>query len=618
MLLEKIKNPYDIKKLNKDEIDELCSEIRDTIIKTVSVNGGHLSSNLGIIEATVAIHRQFDAPKDTIIFDVGHQCYAHKLLTGRYDRFDTLRKKGGISGFTNKDESEYDTFFSGHSGSSVSQAIGIAEAKRKKGDHSYTVAVVGDGSMTNGMIFEALNNCVEKDLRLVIIINENEMSISGNVGGLSSYMRHVSSSASYFRFKHNTKKIFQKIPVLGAAVIWLFRIIKNMFRRILVRPNFFECLGLEYIGPMEGNNVKSVETALSEAKDKKKPCIVHIRTIKGYGYPPAEEHPDVFHSARPFDIKTGEMSEKARTFTDAFSDIIVKEAEKDDKICAITAAMETGTGLSEFKERFGDRFYDVGIAEEHAVTFGAGLSEEGYKPVCCIYSTFAQRVYDQLIQDVSLQRLNMTLLMDRSGLVEGDGPTHQGIYDIEILSTIPNITIYSPETEEELGYIFHDVVSHDGLDIIRIPKERITSDDRSYADFETEGEEDPDVTIVTFGRIVTNVRKAVKILGPDVKVKIVKAVKLYPFSKGIIDAIGEPDLVYVIEECRDPAIFNEEIIRKFSDKIVIKDIKEDFIPHGTINELMELCGFMPEEISEDIKAEILRKKDENNGGKSIR
>lgn len=442
-ILDKINSPSDIKSLSNEEMLLLASEIRHFLIENVTENGGHLASNLGVVELTLAIHKIFDSPNDKIIFDVGHQSYVHKILTGRRDGFSSLRKPGGLSGFTKRSESEHDPFGTGHSSTAISAALGFAHANKLAGKDNYTIAIVGDGAFTGGMVYEALNNC-SPDLKLIIILNENEMSISKNIGGFARYIAKIRSSKKYYKAKNKTRKIISAIPFIGKSLFNLMKNIKQRCKNFLFSSNFFEEIGLYYLGPVDGNDFARMERLLNEAKESKVASIIHVKTEKGKGYLPAEKHPSKYHSVLP------KCTEACKNFSAAFGELIVEKARADRRICAITAAMSQGTGLSKFKYEFPDRFFDVGIAEEHALTFAAGLSAAGLKPVFAVYSTFLQRSYDNILHDAALQSLPVTVCVDRAGLAVSDGPTHHGIFDVAFLSNIPNIKIYCPIDFEAL------------------------------------------------------------------------------------------------------------------------------------------------------------------------
>ena len=437
--LPAIHSPADLRALPAEAIPALCAEIRETLVETVTKNGGHLASNLGAVELSVALHRVFDCPHDHFIFDVGHQSYVHKLLTGRYESFSTIRQGGGLSGFTKRSESEYDCFGAGHSSTSLSAALGFAQGDRMSGSDAFTVAVIGDGAFTGGMIHEALNN-VTPGLRLIIIINENEMSISKNIGRFATHMAKLRRKSGYFKTKKGISRFIKRIPLIGNGLFCAVRDTKKAFKNAMYGSNYFEDMGLYYLGPADGNDYEAVEALLTEAKNQTDSVVIHLKTRKGKGYAPAEAEPGKYHGMPP----AGTVS--VENFSHRLGEILIEESGKDDRICAITAAMSEGTGLESFREVRPHRFFDVGIAEEHAMTFAAGLAADGYKPVTAIYSSFLQRGYDQIIHDIALQRLPVLMCIDRAGLNAGDGPTHHGIFDVSFLSAIPEVRIYTPVT----------------------------------------------------------------------------------------------------------------------------------------------------------------------------
>ena len=601
-MLENIKSPKDIKDLSLGELNALTREIRANIIDTVSKNGGHLASNLGIVEATVALHRVFDSPNDKIIFDVSHQAYTHKLLTGRYERFRTLRRFGGISGFTNPTESEYDTVAAGHSGTSVSTALGYAKAAKLKGEDTWAVAVIGDGSFTNGMAYEALNNCAEDNLNLVILLNDNEMSISPNVGGMHHSLSTIRTSKGYFTFKRRLKKVFYKIPVIGKFLVRTAKAIRDFFKRLITNYNIFESLGCDYIGPVDGNNVKKLEDALREAKTKHRCCVVHIITKKGKGYPPAEAHPESYHSVGPFDKKKGYTPAPKTDFSSEFGKYMCELAERDGRVCAVTAAMTDGTGLTEFSRLYPDRFFDTAISEEHSATFAAALTAGKMKPVLAIYSTFAQRIYDQVFHDAALQNIPLVLALDRAGIVGADGVTHQGIYDYSLFSGIPNIRIYSPETYAELRRSLDLAADGTSPAIVRYPRGSEYEYDRSeftdLGDITVKGEASSDVAIVTYGRLTKNANLAAEVLEKaGISVRIVKLIKLspVPYDK-IFTLIRGAKLVYLFEEGILAGSVSEKIAAKAKTngdgdtKYIIRAIDNTFVPHGETDELFKALG----------------------------
>ncbi len=545
------------------ELEVLADEIRAVILDTVSQSGGHLASNLGLVETTLMLHKLFDVPEDKLIFDVGHQCYTHKLLTGRYEAFGTLRKKDGISGFPNRFESPCDPLTAGHSGASVSASLGIATAFKMTGNDHFAVAVVGDGSFTNGMIYEALNNCNNKDIRLIILLNDNEMSISPNVGSLARYLSRFRTSGRYYRFKRRFQKVFGKIPVIGKGTIAFCRRIKDALKRAFYKQPFFEALGVRYYGPVDGNDLERLQIVLEEAKRDGKCCLVHVKTVKGKGYAPAEQTPSLYHSVGAFDKASGISGFSGDDFSACFGRLMEQNAAKDDRLCVITAAMCDGTGLTGFAESHPERFFDVGIAEEHAVTFSGGLALSGYHPVCALYSTFSQRVYDQLIHDISLQKLPLVLAIDRAGFVPGDGETHQGIFDCAFLSTIPGTVIYAPDSYEEMDRTFSLALSGDGITAVRYAKgsprdyeRRAFSDHGDYSVYCAGAENGaPTVALLTYGRLTANAFAAANALAKrGLSVRLIKLLRVFPYAEKKRDA-----LLREFDGIRDVFFFEEGI-----------------------------------------------------------
>ena len=504
--LPNIHTPADLRALPAEAIPALCEEIRETLVETVTQNGGHLASNLGAVELSVAMHRVFDCPRDHFIFDVGHQSYVHKLLTGRYESFSTIRKGGGLSGFTKRSESEYDCFGAGHSSTSLSAALGFAQGDRMSGSDAFTLAVIGDGAFTGGMVHEALNN-ITPGLRLIIILNENEMSISKNIGRFATHMAKLRRKSGYFKTKKGISRFLKRIPLIGNALFCAARDTKKAFKNALYGSNYFEDLGLYYLGPADGNDYEAVEALLTEAKKQSDNVVIHLKTRKGKGYAPAEAEPGRYHGMPP----AGTVAKE--NFSHRLGEILIRESAKDDRICAITAAMSEGTGLESFREACPHRFFDVGIAEEHALTFAAGLAANGYKPVTAIYSSFLQRSYDQIIHDVALQNLPVLTCIDRAGLNAGDGPTHHGIFDVSFLSAIPQVKIYTPITFAGLEVSVKKALAEGVPAAIRYPNGG--EDDLLKATFYPDGEPTdvgvresnpanpaiPDAVIVTHGRI---------------------------------------------------------------------------------------------------------------------
>ena len=557
--LEKINSPQDLKALDREETAALSQEIRDFLIENVSECGGHLASNLGVVELTLALHRVFDTPNDKIVWDVGHQSYVHKIVTGRREQFSTLRTPGGLSGFTKRSESEYDTFGAGHSSTSISAALGIAEAEHLNGSDAYTVAVVGDGAFTGGMIHEALNNCDRtKGIKLIIVLNENEMSISKNIGSFAQSLSKIRNSTGYFRTKAATRNFLCKIPFVGKFTVTFLTKAKKALKNILYGSNYFENLGLYYIGPVNGHDISELEDMLTEARKYDQSVVVHVKTQKGRGYAPAEESPDKFHSISPKD------SEPAGGFSKVFGEALTEIAKNNPRICAITAAMGRGTGLTEFEKQFPERFFDVGIAEEHAVTFAAGLSAGGMIPVCAVYSTFLQRAYDNILHDAALQKLPVIFAIDRAGLNASDGATHHGIFDVAFMSSVPEMQIFTPATYEALERILRHAVTLSEPVAIRYPN-AIEDPVVKLAFYNNEAAEDiavrrfslteaPKTVIITHGRMASTALEAFAMLAEDeIEVSILLCEYIKPYGR-LAQEISEllPDtvqnIVYLEEE----------------------------------------------------------------------
>ena len=607
--LDKINSPTDLKKLNLTETAALADEIREVILDTTSQNGGHVASNLGVVELTLALHRAFDLPKDSIVFDVGHQCYVHKLLTGRRDSFSTLRQGGGLSGFTNRFESEYDAFGAGHSGTSVSAALGIASANRLNGRDAYSIAVVGDGSFTNGMIYEALNNCTSDTSNVIIVLNDNEMSISKNVGAMSSYLSEVSSSRWYIKFKKNVYAFCLKTKSFGSVFLAIGRFFKELIKKIFMTGNYFECLGLKYIGPIDGHDQELLELVFEQAKQKKKPCVVHVVTKKGKGYKYAEESPDVFHSVGRFEKESGKTPEAKTDFSAVFGQTLTELADENKNIVAVTAAMEGGTGLSVFAKKHPDRFFDVGIAEEHGMTFCAGMAAGGRKPVFAVYSSFLQRCYDQLIHDIAIQKLPVVVGIDRAGLVPGDGMTHQGIYDSSFLLGVPNFEVYTPENYTDLKEALKECVSSANPCAVRYPKgvekqpyptSFVRYGHISYADI---GSGELFAVVITYGRITYNVCKAAELL----KDKCVRVIKLHRIKPVDFDYLfGLTEGVENILFCEEGIVsggVGEGTAAYFAKRgkgVTVHGIDPEAHFSGSVDELFDTFGFTPEKIAEKI------------------
>ena len=590
-VLNTIKTPQDVKKLNKAELVVLCDEIRNCIIETVSKNGGHLASNLGAVELTIAIHKVFNSPEDSIIFDVGHQCYTHKLLTGRFDKFNTLRLENGISGFLKPSESEHDAFITGHSSNSISAAYGIYKAKKLTGQKGSAIAVIGDGALTGGMAYEALNNAGNDDGNFIIILNDNKMSISKNVGALSRSLTKMRNKPRYHNFKFALSNFLIKIPLIGKYINKFLHTIKEIFKRIVYKNNVFSTLGFNYLGPVDGHNLESLESLLKIAKSYNKPTIVHVITTKGKGYSYAESNPNNYHGVSPFDISEGATSNGKISFSDVAGAALCDLANIDKTVCAITAAMTEGTGLSHFATRYNDRFFDVGIAEQHAITFAAGLKKGGMNPYFAVYSSFLQRGYDQIIHDCAIENLPVCFLIDRAGIVGEDGETHQGIFDISYLTTIPNIDIFSPSHYNELEYRIKMTSTCKNVTAIRYPRglEKpigINIDYKSdFTVFKGKGKK----AIVTYGRLFSNAYDA-KALNDEISV--IKLNKIYPLSDQLINTIKEFDQIHFFEESVKNGGIGEHLLSAlnsngYNGKFSIHAIDNKFIPAASISSCMK-------------------------------
>ena len=615
--LSEINSPEDVKKIDSKDLPLLCTEIREFLIENAKKQGGHLASNLGVVELTVALHRIFDSPSDHIIFDVGHQSYVHKILTGRKDRFDTLRRPGGLSGFTVMSESDHDPFGAGHSSTSVSAALGFAKADKLSGNDAYTVAVLGDGAYTGGMVHEALNNC-DPSLRLIIILNENGMSISVNKGSFASYLSDVRASGSYLKFKSNTKSFLSHIPLIGKPLHRFFSFLRNRFKSMFFSSNYFEDLGLYYIGPIDGNNTKKLEAALTKAKKLDKCVVVHVKTQKGRGYTPAEESPDDFHSISS-NTKTQD------SFHSVFTNKLIEKAENDEKICAVTAAMGIGTGLSQFGEHYPERYFDVGIAEGHALTFSAGLAAAGCKPFAGIYSTFLQRGYDSIVHDICLQNLPVRMFVDRAGLAISDGPTHHGIFDVAFLSHIPNMRILSPATYSALEYALDVAVESDTPIAVRYPnlsESRLVRDtfypDGKCEDLEIrtsfDKESCPEYLFITYGTIAEKVLEAADALrreNMDVGVILLEELKPYRrVAEQVAKYVDKAKKIVFAEEGIKYGgagmLLSEELTSlgiALDDKYKIAAINDNFAIAEDASDLYEQLGIGTDSLAELMKKE---------------
>lgn len=609
--LDKIKTPEDVKKFDNFELMVLSGEIRDFLISSVSETGGHLASNLGVVELTISMFKALDLEHDKIVWDVGHQTYVHKLLTGRKDKFHTLRKFEGLSGFPKESESKYDSFNTGHSSTSISAALGMAKAKKINGEKGHVVSVIGDGAMTGGMAYEALNAVGADNENLIVILNDNEMSISKNVGGFSNYLTRLRSKPTYFRFKAELERLFLKVPWVGKPTVKILKKIKDSFRHLLTPKTIFENLGFTYLGPIDGHNIKMVTHVLESAKLIKAPVLIHAVTKKGKGYSLAETMPTQYHgiSASKKEVET-EKTDSIKCYSDVFGKEIVKLAKENKKVCAITAAMLEGTGLKEFSHKYPERFFDVAIAEQHAVTFSAGLAKGGLKPVFVVYSSFLQRAYDQILHDVCLQNLDVVFCIDRAGLVGEDGETHQGLYDISYMSQMPNMTVLSPCNYSELKEMLNYSINiHKGPIAIRYPrgKEQLIYENAQpfelgKTDVVKEGKDIAILFAGTMGTIAEGASRILKEKGIDVS--LINLRTLSPVDKTHIkDILKDIKTVLVLEDGIERGGIGEHIsaILKDTDKnVYIKAHKNGIVQHGSVDKLYKLCSLDSESIAKDI------------------
>lgn len=616
-ILNKVNFPEDLKNLKDDDLIILCEEIRDFLIKSVSKTGGHLASSLGVVELSVALHYVFDTPKDVLIWDVGHQAYAHKILTGRKEKFGTLRQFGGISGFLKRDESEYDHYGAGHASTALSAAFGIAVARDLLKEEFRVVAILGDGALTGGLCYEAINNIGNTDIKkFLAILNDNKMSISENVGAINRYLNNFAQTPLYNRFRRRVREGLEKLPKIGKQLTFLVRRLEEGARGILTSGALFEALGFDYIGPVDGHNLKELIRTLTNLKDYDHPVLLHITTIKGKGYEPAEKNPEFYHGVKSFCPEEGlvETGEKEELFQDAFGKEIVKLGRKEKRVTAVTAAMPTGTGLIDFMKAFPDRAFDVGIAEEHAVVFAAGLAVKGLKPFVAIYSTFLQRAYDQIIHDVALQKLPVVFCVDRAGIVGEDGATHQGSFDISYLLPIPNVVISAPKDGNELKDLMLTALHYDGGPfIIRYPKASCEPYDeerepRSLKIGEWEVlREGKEVLIVAAGSMVKVAKKVVEKLNENgFYPELVNGRFIKPFDeKYLLENVKRFNYLITIEENALIGGFGSYIndfLRKMNIKIesLSFGIKDDFVQHGKRDILLKTLGLDEESLFKDI------------------
>ncbi len=614
-LLTNIPLPSGIKKLSFDEMEALCDDIRRQLIHTVSKNGGHLASNLGTVELTVALHRVFDFPNDQVVWDVGHQSYTHKLLTGRLDGFDTIRLKDGISGFPKRYESAYDAFGTGHSSTSISAALGLAEASVLQGADRCVMAVIGDGALSGGLAYEGLNNAGRFPGNFIVILNDNKMSISRGVGSMARYLSSIRTKNLYLRFKGVVDRGLPKVPLIGKPLKNLIRRSKSVLKDIIYKGTLFEDMGFTYYGLIDGHDLKSLIRVFKVARESTRPIFIHLSTIKGKGYEFAEKDPRGFHGTAGFDVETGEPVFTGDSFSKIFGDTLCELAGRDERICAITAAMKEGTGLRGFASQFGNRFFDVGIAEGHAVTFASGLAAGGMIPVFAVYSTFLQRSYDQLIHDAAIQNLHVVLAVDRAGIVGDDGETHQGLFDVAFMNSIPNLTIYAPTYYDELKDMMHKAVYDcDGVAAVRFPRgqepyrpndfhSRMTAFD--LYDGGTSG-----ILIVAYGRLFAQACVAREALGnKGLRVSVLKLNRIKPVSRHAVRAALPYQRVFFFEEGMKIGGVGESFLTLltesgYSGKLTLRAVDDIFVGQATCLQALEECGLDARGMQACIEEEI--------------
>ena len=600
MILEHIHSPRDVRSLDELELHILCDELRSFLVEQVSHTGGHLASNLGVVELTVAIHRVFDTERDRLVFDVGHQCYVHKILTGRAEQFPTLRQLGGISGFPKPGESVHDAFIAGHASNSVSVALGMARARTMLGQSYHVLSLIGDGALTGGLAYEGLNNAGASGEPLIVILNDNGMSIDRNVGAMSEHLSHLRTKPEYFAFKKAYHNALGRTK-LGRSLYEFNHTLKTGLKKAML-PNatMFEDMGFAYLGPVDGHDLTQLTNTLEWAKEMKQPVLVHVRTQKGHGYAPAEREPWRFHGVGPFDAATGRAPEAKESFSTVFGKALTELAVEDPRVCAITAAMEDGTGLTPFAGRFPDRFFDVGIAEGHAAAMAAGLAKQGAVPVFAVYSSFLQRAYDQLLHDVALSGLHVVFAVDRAGLVGADGATHHGVMDTVFLSGIPNMTVLCPANFAELrAMLRRAVLEMSGPVAIRYPRggEGAFTADESGSDF-AELRAGGDITLAAYGTMVNNVLEAAELLhGKGIEARVVKLGRISPFRGGELSRVfGGTKRLLVAEECSGVGCIGQRIAAILAEeghepeKLMLCNIGRRFIEQGSVQELYRQCG----------------------------
>ena len=599
MILEKIKEANDVKQLSLSECEQLAQEIRDFLIRSLSETGGHLASNLGVVELTIALHRFLHFPEDKLVWDVGHQAYAHKILTGRKEQFATLRKTGGLSGFPKRKESDCDAFDTGHSSTSISAGLGLVQARDLKGENYQVVSVIGDGALTGGMAYEALNNAAELKKNFIIILNDNEMSITRNVGGMSSYLDHIRMAAPYTELKMGVTNALKKIPKVGDGMVDALHKTKSSIKQLVIPGMLFENMGLTYLGPVDGHDMRQLGKVLQEAKRKQGPVLIHVLTEKGRGYEPAMRHPARFHGAAPYEIETGlPKSNGNPSYTDIFSTVMRKFGDREPDVVAVSAAMVPGTGLKRFGNMFPERLFDVGIAEEHAVTFAAGLALGGLRPVVAIYSSFLQRAVDQILHDVCMQNLPVVFAVDRAGLVGSDGETHHGCFDLSYLSMMPNMTVMAPKNKWELSDMLKFAIRQKSPVAIRYPRGEAYTGLEDYrapiemgkAEILEKGKEIAILAVGNMVRTAVQVTENLRNCGYEPTLVNMRFVK--PLDMDLLEILREDhSLIVTMEENVKSGGFGEQVMtyygsRLHSPAVRIVAIEDKFVPHGSVEDLM--------------------------------
>ena len=617
MILERINEPQDIKNLTYDEMQILAGEIREFLISTISQTGGHLASNLGVVELTIALYRVFDLPRDKVIWDVGHQAYTHKILSGRKEGFGELRQYGGMSGFPKRKESPFDVFDTGHSSTSISAGLGMVQARDILGEAYRVISVIGDGALTGGMAYEALNNAGERKTNFIIILNDNNMSIAPNVGGMSTYLSELRAGEGYNQLKQNVSDSLKRVPYVGEPVVNVISKTKNTIKQMFVPGMLLEDMGITYLGPVDGHDIRKLTRIMREAKKIRRTVLIHVLTQKGKGYEPAEKHPEIFHGVGKFDVRTGKaIKSEGKTYTGVFSDTICQLASENKKIVAVTAAMPDGTGLKAFAERFPKRFFDVGIAEQHAVTSAAGMAAAGLRPVVAVYSSFLQRAYDQILVDVCLQNLPVVFCIDRAGLVGADGETHQGIFDLTYLSSIPNMTVMAPKNCCELAEMIRFAFTLHSPAAIRYPRGKAYEGLTEFAEPISYGKaeilyEESEIALIAVGSMVStaeHIREKLKAKGYSCSLVNGRFIK--PIDTDVIDRLAPSHQFFItLEENVKAGGFGERVTDYLKQKwpetpVMNITLPDDYVEHGDVTKLRSVLGIDSDSIMEKIEKKL--------------